>query len=363
MGSGTRFGLGCLVSLAVGIGCKGGSSPIRNDGSPTDLAATDTGADLPPEVATTDGAGDSPEITGGIAYTLLVTETPPGPIIEMSKWGGVRRYTVAAAGAPLVLATGIDKTAVHDPENIIYRPDSSEVLVANRHGDNAADGMAGSISRFIYDRSAGTFTPNGAITGNGLSIVGQMAFHPTTGELFAANLYLSGGGPAASRFTIDGAGVATANGTIGDGGTQGLLISPDGKRLYLTSGGLRSNAIRQYDIATGAKLPDFTVTGAASLFFMALSAGEIYVGDIDGNKVFRLTVDASNDLTVHDSFGADGPVSIAFSPDGTELFSSGHLTSSLIDRFVHDATGTTWMHADRTDTTQSLGGLIVVPAP
>lgn len=364
-----RIGSGVVwfaLTVMAAAGCKSGGTPVRDAGRETaaDVGATEDAVDVGEMDGGDAGNGDTVDVAAMAGYSLLVTETPPGPIIDMSKWAGVRRYTVASPGAPLMAASGIDKSAVHDPESVIYRAASSEVFIGNRHGDNAADGMTGSVSRFLYDRAAGTFTPNGALTGNALSIVGQMAFHPASGELFAADFYISGGGPAVSRFTFDAAGAATANGTIGDGATQGLLISPDGKRLYLTSGGARSNVIRQYDLATGNKLPDFTVTGASSLFWMAWLGGEIYVGDVDGNKVFRLTVDATtDDLTVHDSFAADGPVCIAFSPDGMEMFTSGHLTSSLIDRFSYDATGKTWTKTAMTDTTESLGGLITVPAP
>ena len=353
-----------LAVLTV-AGCNSGGTPVRDAGRETapDVGATDDAVDVV-EVAGGDAdSGGATDAAAPFTYSLLVTETPPGPFIDMSNWAGVRRYTVAGPGAPLTAATGIDKTAVHDPVSVLFRAASSEVLVGNRHGDNAGDGTAGSVSRFVYDRAAGTFTPNGAITGNAVHIVGQMALHPTSGELFTSNFYLSGSGPAVSRFTFDAAGAATPNGTLGDGTTQGLLLSPDGKRAYLTSGGIRSNVIRQYDLATGNKLADFTVGDARSLFWMAWWDGEIYVGDLDGNKVFRLSVDAASDeLTVHDSFAADGPVSIAFSPDGMEMFTSGHLTSSLIDRFVYDATGKTWTKIGMIDTTESLGGMITVPA-
>jgi hypothetical protein len=340
-------------------GRDGADAPPAADAA-GDGATPDTGNDqgAPADTGGPDAAGDAP---AGAGYALIVTETPPGPIIEMSKWAGVRRYTVAAPGAPLVLAGGIDKSLVRDPEAVAYREDTSEVFVANRHGDNAADGVPGSVSRFRYDLTTGAFTPGPTITGNGLNIPGQMAFHPDTGELFVSNFYLSGGGAAVSRFTFDGADIARSNGVLGEGATQGLVLSPDGKRLYLTSGGRRSNVIRQYEVATGNKSPDFVIPEAKSLFFMHLLGDEIYVADLDGNKIFRLAIAAGNDLTVTGSFAADGPVSIAFSPDETEMFTAGHLTSDLIDRFVYDEQNDTWTPMGKLDTTQSLGGLIILP--
>ena len=58
------------------------------------------------------------------------------------------------------------------------------------------------------------------ITGNGLDGVHQVAFSPTTGELFAANQ-----GNGISRFVFDNAGTPAANGTIGSGTTRGVFVA------------------------------------------------------------------------------------------------------------------------------------------
>jgi hypothetical protein len=144
---------------------------------------------------------------------LLVAEAPPGSPAT-SAWGGVLQYTLGGDGGALIAVAGIDRTLVADPMGLALRPGSSEVFVGNRHGNNAGDGVAGSISRFVWNASDHSFTPNGTIVGNGLTSVHQVAFHPVTGELFAANHTGAGG---ISRFLIDGQGNVTPNGHLGSG--------------------------------------------------------------------------------------------------------------------------------------------------
>ena len=301
------------------------------------------------------GAGGSDESN---AFSLFVTETPAGSPAQ-TQWGGVLRFSVSNDGAPLVATSGIDKSEVADPDTIAFRQQSSELFIGNRHAGTAADGIDGSISRFIYDRVLGTLTPNGTITGNGLNDVGQIAFSPTTGEMFAANYYVSGTGVAISRFTFDSLGNATPNGTLGTGATQGLLISLDGKRLYATSGGRTDSTIRQYDLSGDSTLPAVTISAAPRLFFMAALKGTLYVPAVDANRVFRLTMDANNDLTLKDSIPADGPVSVTFSPDAQEMFTAGHQSSDLIDRFQYSQEADSWTKTT-TFTSSSMGGIIAL---
>jgi formylglycine-generating enzyme required for sulfatase activity len=167
----------------------------RSDSIGFRLARSPRGADAGSAVAAT-------------RFDLVVTGTPRGPDNhDPGIWRGVRHYVVAEDGAALVAATGIGAGALHDPYGLAYRASSRELFVGNRHGNVAADGVAGSIQRFVYDSGTHTFTANGEITGNGLDGVHQLAFSPDTGELFAANV-----GSGISRFMFDASGAASPNG-------------------------------------------------------------------------------------------------------------------------------------------------------
>ena len=355
------WGSGCSSSSSgtdAALGSAGGGS----DGSPGVDAAMDR---LGSEVAIIDVAGmDQAGMDGaggGIPFMLLVTETPPGPYITQGLWSGVLAFTVAGDGAPLVPVAGIDKSQVADPACVAFRASSSEVFVGNRHGVNAADGVPGSISRFIYNRVAGTLTANGTITGNSLSAVDQIVFNPLTGEMFVADFNYPTSGPSISRFTFDVAGNAIANGTLGTGQTGGVAVAPDGMRLYATSGGQTSSIIRQFDLSNGgAPLADVTIADAPRLFNMTVRNGVLYVAAVDVNKVYRLTIGAADDLTLKDSIAADGAIAVVFSPDGNEMFTAAHLTSEFIDRFSLNAANDTWISTTKVMTTSSLGGILVL---
>lgn len=285
-------------------------------------------------------------------FDLFVTQSPPGPVNENpATWQGVLQFSVASSGATLTPAAGIDRSAVGDPGGLAFRAASSEVFVGNRHGNN----QPSSISRFFYNPGTHALVPNGTITGNGLYGVHQLAFNPATGELFAANY-----AGDVSRFTFDAAGNAIPNGTIGSGTTRGVAVSPDGARLYVTTAGA---VIRQFDLASGAELTSVTVpSGVGGLHCMRIRDGVLYVTAFLDDKVYRYTIGPGNALTYKDSIPANDPVSVAFSPDGQEMFVTGHATSALIYRYQYDVHTDSWVQTAVFDANSSLGDVLVVPS-
>jgi len=287
------------------------------------------------------------------AFAFLVTESPPGAP-TVASWRGVLQYTATTPGAPLIPVPGIASARLADPAGLAFRRTSSEVFVGNRHGNNSGDGVAGSICRFRYDSVTRTFTGTGTITGNGLDGVHQLAFDPISGDLFAANVRAG-----VSRFSFDAAGNAVAAGTLASGPIRGVLVSPDGHRLFATTAG---DVIRVFDLTNaGAELPSFTVAGGANLHYLALRSGEVYVAGLDLNRVYRLTLSAASELALRDSFPADSPIGIAFSPDGREMIVAGHRASDVIQRYDYDAALDTWAPGAIINTTASLGGLMIIP--
>ena len=308
-----------------------------------------------PDSHSVDALADMPQFDASDPNsTVLITQSPPGPTNgDPTTWGGVLQFEVSGDGSALVASTGIAKTSVEDPVGLWFEPKSSVVFVGNRHGNNAADGTAGSISRFAYAFDTHALTALPEITGNGLDGVHQIALSPTTGELFAANV-----NNGISRFSFDAAGNAVAAGTISDGAARGVCVAPDGKRLYVSTA---ANVIRQFDLVTGDELTPITLQTTATLHFFAVRKGELYVAALDDNKVYRFSLDADDNPTMVQAVDASAPVGVAFSADGGEMYVTGHRTSDLLQRYLYDPGTDTWMPNGTMDLGTSLGGVVIAP--
>jgi len=352
-----RITTAVLLSLASSLVHCGSSSDV--EGTPdtrvdagSETIATDVG-DAADTVDPVFDTSNVPDATVSRAFFVMVAQTPPysPPVAE---WKGVTRFDIADDGAPAVAGTGIDKTAVADPAGLAFRVESAELFVGNRHGNTAADGVTGDISRFLYDAKTKSFSPNGKIVGNSLNAIHQITFSPTSGELFAANL---GGG--ISRFTFDKTGNAIPNGKIGTSSMRGVAVAPDGKRLYATTAG---NTIEQFDLGTGTQIATVTAgSGSVGFHFMAVVGKELFVPAVYSGVVYRFTIGTSDDLTEKDTTTADAPIAVAFSTDGQEMFVAGHLSANVIDRFRYEKPTDKWIATTKIDTPVP-GTLLVFPA-
>ncbi len=334
----------CLVGLAGCESCE--DNPVRHlDGRVAEVDAPSTVLD----------AAASGIDASNPNSTILITVSPPGPSNgDMTTWGGVLQYQVSGDGAALVDGAGITKDIVHDPAGLAFRFQSSEVYVGNRHGNNSADGTAGSISRFTYSQSTHALTKVGDITGNGLAGVHQVTFSPTTGEMFGANV-----NNGISRFTFDEDGTTTAAGMLATGSaTRGVLVAPDGKRLWVSGA---SNVIRQFDLTTGNELASVTLQTTGNLHYFAFRKGELYVAALGDNKVYRYTVDTNDDLTFKQAIDASQPIGVAFSADGEEMFVTTHYNADVIERYLYRASDDTWQSQGTMNVGSSLGGIVIVP--
>ena len=351
-----RLAPACLV-LVLGAGaCDDSGAPKPSDAGPGDAPAADVpaegpradGGDVP-----SDSAGDTTP-DAGTPFALLVTESPPGPQNnDRASWGGVLQYTVPGSGGALQPATGIPAAMLADPAGLAWRASSSEVFVANRHGNNAADGTAGSITRFGYDRITRTFTLKGTITGNGLSGVHGMTFHPMTGELFATN-YVG----CVSRFTFDATGTAMPNGTLGSGSCRGVRVSADGKYLYVTTAG---TVIKQFDLTNGMELASASVAENPSLHGLGWHGGKLHAAGLTNNKVHRFLINLAGSPVQLDTIAASSPAALAFSPDDLEMFTAGHRDSDIIERFRYDRPTDKWTTSAEVRAQKSLGDILVLP--
>jgi len=136
----------------------------------------------------------------------------------------------------------------------------------------------------------------------------------------------------------------------------GVAVSPDGSKLYVTTS---SNLIRQFNLANGTELTSVTLPTSANLHYLEVHDGDLYAAALYDSKVHRFTIE-SDTLTLRDSFAASSPVGIAFSPDGLEMFVSGHLNSDLINRYAYDPVQDTWTSSGSLSTSVSLCDLVVV---
>jgi WD40 repeat protein len=296
---------------------------------------------------------NAPFSTLAAPFELFVTQSPPGPQnTDPANWSGVLQFHLTANGGVLNPGGGIDKTNLDDPAGLGFRPATSELFVGNRWGNSSPS----SISRFIYDPVTRRLIPNGTITGNSLFGVHQITFSPVTGEMFAANF-----GNGVSRFTFDTNGTALANGVIGSGSMRGVAVSPDGLRLYASS---VSSVIRQFDLTTGAELAGVIVpSGVGGLHFFQVQAGRLYVAAPSDNCVYCYLIGTNDDLTLVDAItNTLAAIAVTLSPDGQDMFVSGHKTSDLIYRFAHNPQNDTWTDMGTVDTGSSLGGILAIPS-
>ena len=335
-----------FLFLAALAACGGGSS-----GNPIDAAVTIDGPLAGADAADGAATGDAARPGGGI---LFIAKSPAGPGNgDPAVWDGVIEERIATNGAAPTPLTGIAREAVHDPASVVYRAAGPEILVGNRHGNNAADGTAGSIDRFTYDPATGALVQGTPITGNGLAGVHQVAISPTTGELFAANV-----GAGISRFTVAGD-VFSANGTISTGLARGVMVSPSGATLWVSD---TSSSIRVFDLATGVEGTPVTVGGPTKNFhFFAVREGELYVAALDTDEVYRFPIGTDDVLGTPTAIAAPSPIAIAFSQDGGEMYVTGHRDTFVISRFTYQASDDSWQPGTELTSTISLGGITMAP--
>lgn len=351
MGSPLRGPRAVVGALVLGLGAALAACAGSNAGTPSSGGGDATGG-AGPGGGGSGGAGTTTITTdedGGVEFDassatdastptkffLLIAATPAGSP-DLSQWGGVLRYAFAADGAPEVMGTAIDKSLVHDPLGLAFRKTSAEVFVGNRHGNNAADGVPGSIGRFLYDATTESFTPSplGDITGGGMGAISQVAFNPAEDELFAANC--CNGGNGITRFKIDAKGNATPNGSINPAmNMQGVAVAPDGKRLYATAGGGPAPDVWEFELPLGGVVNKITVPGASRLHHITLAGSELFIGDVD-TSVYHLHIEADDELTFVEAIPADNPLSVVFSPDGEEMFATAHAfeATAIVDRYT-----------------------------
>ena len=279
-------------------------------------------------------------------FVLFGTETTTGVLGgNTSLYGGIQQYNFTGTGGSYVSGPGLAASSVHDPQGLRAR--ANKLFVGNRWGNQTG---LGSIQEFDFDGAGLNFVQD--IAGNGLQRTHGLDVNPVTGELVAVNAFNAG----ASRFTPSGSSW-NANGMWNGGDWRDILFSADGTKAYVTE---LNSTIRIIDVATGTSTT-FGVSGASSMHQMAWLNGSIYVTAFNSSSVHKLNLDSSGNI-VSSSFvlSSNSAIGIAFSPDGQEMFVSGH-TSNEIYRYLSDGTGG-WTANGSIATGHNMGSLAVIDA-
>ena len=263
-------------------------------------------------------------------FQLVLCDTPVGS----GSFQPIERFVVGGTNGPLTAIPSIPAALTNDPVFPAFS-NQYELFVGNRHAHNGQ----GSVSRFTFDASFGTFNPNGTITGNSLSDCVQLAFNPLDGELFVGN-FANG---RVSRFTFDAQGNAVANGTVvmpDSSNTLGVAIRAADQQLFVSSYRFVRRFTRQPN-GSYVHAGNFQIPGATLIHGMSFRGDELFVNDVQTNAVHRFTFDANNAPVPHGSVPTTSAIACAFSPDGEEMFVARHFTGGF-QRLLHVPATDTW---------------------
>lgn len=285
-------------------------------------------------------------------FQLVVAQTPPGNNTNVSNWREVYRYDIAGTGGTATRLQGLPFGQVFDPVSVEFRS-PTELFVGNRHGNSLGQG---SISRFEID-SLGNYNYLGNFTTNGMtSGVHEMSFSPTTGELFATTI-----ANGIFRFNFSD-GNPSPNGSFETGAWNGIQVSPSGDYIYATQfGSTKCYSFRINSDGTINRIGDFIPPGARVLEFLGTRLNqEIFLGDLDGNRVHRYEVLEYGNLLYKGFVNAHNAVDIAFSPDNQEMFVSSYTDG--IYRYLYEASTDSWIQTGLIQM-EWAAGIAITPIP
>lgn len=279
-------------------------------------------------------------------FQLIASETFFGTNPNQNVWKGVRRFHFSGSGGVVSERPGIDKSLVSDPAGIHLA--GQKLFVGNRHGGSGS----ASVDRFSYDIDTDSFTKDIRITGNSLATVLEVAVRPG-GELLALNL--SNG---FSRF-LDAAGLPIANGvalpsTVG----RGISTNPSDTFAYLAQG-VNSNLIR-YNLANG-QATTYSIPNGNGMHFGTWVGNDLVIAAYSTGRILKISFDANGAPTSTTTIVQTGsPLSVAFSPDGKEMYAGNHATG-LISRYLFDNTLQQWLPNGSFQCGTAFGDFAVLP--
>lgn len=272
-------------------------------------------------------------------FRLFAAESFSGSLgNNTAQYGGVQAYDFASTGGAATLGTGIAASQLHDAIGVVVR--GSDLYVSNRYGNTTGQG---SIQKF-------GITPTGFTGGAEILTASNPSFQGFHGFSFdpTGNIWVS---------TVN-SGSRLYNGATDIGGTPSLAVrdtwvSPDGKRLFES----QNNGIRVTNLTTNAS-SFFSLDGNFT-HQMTFQGGALYATTYANvGSVYKIDLDANFDPTAKSLLlTPQQALGIAFSPDGGEMFVSGH-QSNNISRYLWN--GSTWAANGTISTGTNMGYLATV---
>jgi hypothetical protein len=264
-------------------------------------------------------------------FTLWVTESSPGgtPPYLKRESGNVRSYVFDGHSydtSNFVQGPTIPASGLSDPRDVTLGP-SGALYIANGNFGNDFDPRPSSVAKVTLSGNI-PHAPQTVLT-NLDPGVSQIAFTPK-GDLIATSF---------SSGTKLYPGITTpATVSYPTGFSRGAWVQ--GSLLYSTSA---SDTVQTFDAATGALESSFVVTGSRLLHYITPHHGALYIADAGSNTnagnggggaVYKVSLGANGLPTSSTKlFDLDGAISIAFSPQGDEMFVATHFTG-LIEGFA-----------------------------
>ncbi|MCC6685799.1 MAG: hypothetical protein IT205_02280 [Fimbriimonadaceae bacterium] len=285
-------------------------------------------------------------------YALFVAETTAGSLGgNTAAYGGVQRYNFTLSGGAATTGTGIPADQLSDPAGLFYA--NSKLFVSNRHGNTLGQG---SVKAFDWDGSALSAVGTTVATSTSASYAGFCgAMIASDGKLYVATV--NGG---SRQYTPSGPTFTDTGGTTQQP-QRDIWISPNG--LVSIETGITGN-LRVSDLtgSTFSNYQSFSVSGANTMHQLAYRGGALYCASFLTGTVHRIDL-GPNFKPVSSTllFSLPSGLGIAFSPDGYEMYVSGH-TSNRISRFVEAGDGT-WIANGFIATGVNMGYLAVIPGP
>lgn len=278
-------------------------------------------------------------------FRLIAAESFAGSTgSNTSLYGGVQVYDIASTGGAAVSGTGIAASSLHDAIGVVVR--GADLYVSNRYGNTIGQG---SIQKF-------GITSTGFTGGAEILTASSPSYQGFHGFSFAPNgdIWVS---------TVN-SGSRLYSGTTDIGGTAAIAtrdtwVSPDGKRLFET----QNTGVRVTNLTTNTS--SFLSLDANFTHQIAFRGGSLYATTYASTgSVYKIDLDANFDPTVATQIlTPQEALGIAFSPDGDEMFVSGH-QSNNISRYLWN--GSTWAANGTISTGHNMGYLTTytpVPEP